>query len=99
MSHSAIDGARRFLAAPSITKTGTWFKDELSNKRFTRKLFGKAPWHRKMSADSMSSVSSSVLEVLRSATPPGTPKSSGTVDCTCCCVSGLSYAAIADLSR
>ncbi|KAL7816842.1 hypothetical protein V8C44DRAFT_355872 [Trichoderma aethiopicum] len=72
-TRSTIEGARRFLAAQSISRTGTWFKDEHHALRIGRKLFGKAPWHRKESNDSINSVSSSVRVVLEGQTPPASP--------------------------
>ncbi|CAH0048593.1 unnamed protein product, partial [Clonostachys solani] len=58
------------------SKSTTWFKDEHGNSKFSKKsFFGKAPWHRKESGDSCSSVASSVREILRGSTPPGTPVS------------------------
>lgn len=59
--------------APGLGKTGTWLRQELSTLKHPRKLFGKAPWYRKDSTDTISTVSSSVREVLRGDTPPGTP--------------------------
>lgn len=58
-----------------LTKAGPWFKDESGTSKIKRKLFGKAPWHRKESGDSFSTVASSVREVLRGETPPSTPMS------------------------
>jgi hypothetical protein len=72
-TRSTIEGARRFLAAQSISRTGTWFKDEHHTLKIGRKLFGKAPWHRKESNDSINSVSSSVRAVLKGQTPPASP--------------------------
>ncbi|CAG9997448.1 unnamed protein product, partial [Clonostachys byssicola] len=57
-------------------KSTSWFKDEHGTSKFSKKIFfGKAPWHRKESGDSCSSVASSVREILRGSTPPGTPVS------------------------
>uniref|UniRef100_A0A8H7NN38 Uncharacterized protein n=1 Tax=Bionectria ochroleuca TaxID=29856 RepID=A0A8H7NN38_BIOOC len=58
------------------SKSASWFKDEHGTSKFSKKIFfGKAPWHRKESGDSCSSVASSVREILRGSTPPGTPVS------------------------
>ena len=57
----------------SSHKFGTWLKDENGNFSITRKLFGKAPWRRKESESSWSSVASSVRQVLQGPTPPVTP--------------------------
>ncbi|KAH7150128.1 hypothetical protein B0J13DRAFT_284190 [Dactylonectria estremocensis] len=59
----------------SLTNAVAWLKDESGTFKLKRKLFGKAPWHRKESGESFSSVASSVREVLRSETPPSTPMS------------------------
>ncbi|KAL7932757.1 hypothetical protein V8C35DRAFT_328348 [Trichoderma chlorosporum] len=72
-TQSTVEGVRRFLASQSISKTGTWFKDEFHTSKIGRKLFGKAPWHRKDSGDSFTSVSSSVRAVLKGKTPPASP--------------------------
>ncbi|PTB62922.1 hypothetical protein BBK36DRAFT_1128381, partial [Trichoderma citrinoviride] len=72
-TRSTLEGARKFLATQSISRTGTWFKDEHHTLRIGRKLFGKAPWHRKTSNDSVNSVSSSIRAVLKGQTPPGSP--------------------------
>lgn len=77
-TRSTIEGARRFLAAQSISRTGTWFKDEHHTLRIGRKLFGRAPWHRKDSNDSINSVSSSIRVVLKGQTPPATPATPAT---------------------
>ncbi|KAI5463821.1 hypothetical protein BGZ63DRAFT_442527, partial [Mariannaea sp. PMI_226] len=51
----------------------TWLQEELTKTRLKRKLFGKAPWHRKESRETLSSVTSSVRDVLRGSTPPSSP--------------------------
>lgn len=80
-SRSSVDSIRNFLFPHSVGKTGVWLKDELGPSRITRKLFGKAPWHRKESAESYNSVSSSIRDVLKGRTPPATPVSTATVTC------------------
>ncbi|EHK24879.1 uncharacterized protein TRIVIDRAFT_146649, partial [Trichoderma virens Gv29-8] len=72
-----VEGARKFLASQSISKTGTWFKDEFHTSKIGRKLFGRAPWHRKESGDSFASVSSSIRAVLKGKTPPASPATLG----------------------
>lgn len=76
-TRATVEGTRKFLAAQNISKTGTWFKDELHTSKIGRKLFGRAPWHRKESADSFTSVSSSIRAVLKGKTPPATPANHG----------------------
>jgi hypothetical protein len=76
-TRATVDGTRKFLAAQNISKSGTWFKDELHTSKISRKLFGRAPWHRKESADSFTSVSSSIRAVLKGKTPPATPANHG----------------------
>ncbi|UNI13483.1 hypothetical protein JDV02_000226 [Purpureocillium takamizusanense] len=61
-----------------IGKSKTWFKDEGSMSRAPRKLFGRPPWRQKTSAGSLTTVSSSVGDVLRGPTPPATPLSTYT---------------------
>ncbi|PNY28640.1 Uncharacterized protein TCAP_01434 [Tolypocladium capitatum] len=68
-----IDRTRSYLWSQNISKRGTWFKDELGTSKISRKLFGRAPWHRKSSDGLFSSVASSVREVLQGGTPPATP--------------------------
>lgn len=80
-SSSAIDGARRYLVTQQGLGSTTLLKDESGPIKFSRKIFGKAPWHRKDSGDSMSSVASSVRDLLKSGTPPGTPHSEKTLNC------------------
>jgi hypothetical protein len=71
--HLTIDGANNCVCAQSINKPGICSKDDTGGFKITRKLFGKAPWHRKESVDSFSSVSSSIREILSGHTPPVTP--------------------------
>ncbi|KAH8124807.1 hypothetical protein LI328DRAFT_168022 [Trichoderma asperelloides] len=76
-ARATVEGTKKFLAAQNISKTGTWFKDELHTSKIGRKLFGKAPWHRKESGESFTSVSSSIRAVLKGKTPPATPANHG----------------------
>ncbi|KAF7559902.1 hypothetical protein G7046_g4235 [Stylonectria norvegica] len=80
---STSDLTRSYL---NVHATTNRLKEELGKAKLTRKLFGKAPWHRKMSGGSFSSVTSSVREALRSGTPPVTPLAEYTanVDCPTC---------------
>ncbi len=57
----------------NVNKGSSTPKDEHGRIKFRRKVFGKAPWHRKESGDSVSTVTSSVGEILRGGTPPATP--------------------------
>ncbi|KAJ2966641.1 hypothetical protein NQ176_g10052 [Zarea fungicola] len=61
-------------AIPGFRKTGTWLRDELDNAKLRRKkIFGRAPWNRKDSTATFTSVSSSLRDVLRGDTPPASP--------------------------
>lgn len=81
-SSSVIDEARRLLTAQNGPGLGPLLKDDSAATKFSRKIFGKAPWHRKESGDSMSTVASSVRDLLKSGTPPGTPHSGETLNRT-----------------
>jgi hypothetical protein len=65
-----MDGTRNYSSMHQITKTGAWLKDDAGKSGLRRKLFGRAPWVRKESGDSFSSVTSSVREILKGETPP-----------------------------
>jgi hypothetical protein len=54
------------------------FKDDTNGASLMKKWFGKAPWHRKGSGETASSVTSSIREVLAGKTPPGTPVTEST---------------------
>ncbi|KAH7353438.1 hypothetical protein B0T11DRAFT_356554 [Plectosphaerella cucumerina] len=54
------------------------FKDDTNGASLVKKWFGKAPWHRKGSGETASSVTSSIREVLAGKTPPGTPVTEST---------------------
>ncbi|KAK1998678.1 hypothetical protein LX36DRAFT_656320 [Colletotrichum falcatum] len=58
-----------------VTKALSWFihKEEQTGSKHGTDWFGKAPWHRKDSDETVSSVTSSVREVLARKTPPATP--------------------------
>ncbi|KAH7238383.1 hypothetical protein BKA59DRAFT_245472 [Fusarium tricinctum] len=73
---STTDGTRNYSSMHQITKTGAWSNDDTSKLRLRRKLFGRAPWVRKESGDSFSSVTSSVREILKGETPPPSLSSS-----------------------
>ncbi|PHH60008.1 hypothetical protein CDD81_2212 [Ophiocordyceps australis] len=64
--HSAV------RAAGSVSND-SWLGNELGKPNAPRKWFGRAPWHHRDSNSSISSVGSSVREVLRGGTPPVTP--------------------------
>jgi hypothetical protein len=58
-------------------------KDEANNPQNgdrlrARKLFGRAPWHRKLSKESNDSVSSSIRDMIRGRTPDPSPASGQT---------------------
>ncbi|KAJ6789397.1 hypothetical protein PWT90_00950 [Aphanocladium album] len=67
------DHGQHERAVPGLGKTGTWLREEFGNSRRTKKIFGRAPWNRKDSTATFSSVSSSLREVLRGDTPPASP--------------------------
>ncbi|KAG8358298.1 hypothetical protein FVEN_g4250 [Fusarium venenatum] len=75
---STIDGTRNYTSMHQITKTGSWFKDDVSRTKLRRRFFGRPPWGRKESADSYSSVTSSVREILKGETSPPSLGSSST---------------------
>ncbi|KAF5708359.1 hypothetical protein FMUND_10630 [Fusarium mundagurra] len=75
---AAIDGTGNYSSTLQITKTGSWSKDDVAKPKLRRRLFGRAPWARKESADSFSSVTSSVREILKGETPPPSAASSYT---------------------
>ncbi|KAF5570323.1 hypothetical protein FPANT_13766 [Fusarium pseudoanthophilum] len=75
---AAMDGTGNYSSTLQITKTGSWFKDDAAKPKLRRRLFGRAPWARKESADSFSSVTSSVREILKGETPPPSAASSYT---------------------
>ncbi|RSL71891.1 hypothetical protein CEP54_000997 [Fusarium duplospermum] len=62
---TAMDGAGNYHSIHQVTKSGTWFKDDLGKVKLRRKLFSKAPWSRKESSDSYSSMASSMRETLK----------------------------------
>ena len=73
-SDIAISVSTQFLE-----RMPTWLRDERGKFKITRKVFGKAPWHRKESGDSVSSVSGSIREVLQGGTSLATPSSVKTI--------------------
>ncbi|KAK5987938.1 hypothetical protein PT974_12074 [Cladobotryum mycophilum] len=73
---SAGDGTRSFLFSQHISKTKTWYGDDSGASKIARKIFGKAPWHRRESGDSFINISSSIKAVLRGRSPPSTPTAS-----------------------
>ncbi|CAM1511636.1 Fc.00g091490.m01.CDS01 [Cosmosporella sp. VM-42] len=78
-SHSTNDGTPSYREVQSTIKTSTWLTNEMNKVSFPRKLFGKAPWHRKHSGDSYSSVASSIREAVRGETPPMSPATEYTI--------------------
>jgi hypothetical protein len=74
-----LDAVRSYFSQVPVTRSGTLIREnqQSSTKDGGRKLFGKAPWHRKGSGTSEISTTSSVRKILRGRTPPGSV-SSGT---------------------
>ncbi|KAH7248859.1 uncharacterized protein BKA55DRAFT_388381 [Fusarium redolens] len=62
---ATMDGAGNYSSMLQITKTDSCLKDDVVKPKLRRRLFGRAPWARKESADSSSSVTSSVREILK----------------------------------
>ncbi|KAF4335947.1 hypothetical protein FBEOM_10216 [Fusarium beomiforme] len=62
---STMDGTGNYARMVQITKTGSWLKGDVGKTKLRRRLFGRAPWARKESTDSFSSVTSSVREILK----------------------------------
>ncbi|KAG9259167.1 uncharacterized protein F5Z01DRAFT_746500 [Emericellopsis atlantica] len=75
---AVIDGARQTHGV----RVGTWLEDDSTPPNASRRIFRKAPWHRKESGETLSSVSSSVRELIRADTPPCTPASDLTLQRT-----------------
>ncbi|KAK8148949.1 hypothetical protein G3M48_008637 [Beauveria asiatica] len=73
MSLSTDDHTHHTRAVPGLGKTGTWLREEFGSAKKATKIFGRAPWNRKDSTATFSSVSSSIREVLRGDTPPASP--------------------------
>ncbi|KAF6820177.1 hypothetical protein CSOJ01_00880 [Colletotrichum sojae] len=69
-----VDKALRGISSGTLPKTLSWLtgKEDRSNSR-SKKWFGKPPWNHRDSGGTISSVTSSVREVLAGKTPPGTP--------------------------
>ncbi|CAF3511508.1 unnamed protein product [Fusarium graminearum] len=67
---STVGDTRNYTTMHQITKTGSYFKDDVSRIKLRRRFFGRPPWGRKESGDSYSSVTSSVREILKGETPP-----------------------------
>lgn len=88
-ARSSIGGTAEEAGCRSMSKSSNWFKDETRNLKIARKLFGKAPWHRKESSESFSTVTSSIREILRGVTPPATPLAEYTTTCKWHCGSGF----------
>ncbi|EEU40776.1 uncharacterized protein NECHADRAFT_25867, partial [Fusarium vanettenii 77-13-4] len=70
---ATMDGAGNYHSIHQVTKSGTWFKDDLGKVKLRRKFFSKAPWSRKESNDSYSSMASSMRETLQGKAPPTLP--------------------------
>ncbi|KAF5533861.1 hypothetical protein FMEXI_11594 [Fusarium mexicanum] len=68
----------RIKAEAEDSQRGSWLKDDAVKPKLRRRLFGRAPWARKESAGSFSSVTSSVRDILKGETPPPSAASSYT---------------------
>ncbi|WDK11573.1 hypothetical protein CGRA01v4_02852 [Colletotrichum graminicola] len=73
--HQQVTELMKDTSTASVTKALSWFtnKEEQPGSKHGTGWFGKAPWHRKDSDETVSSVPSSVREVLAGKTPPATP--------------------------
>ncbi|KAK1597330.1 uncharacterized protein LY79DRAFT_541304 [Colletotrichum navitas] len=73
--HQQVTELMKDTSTASVTKALSWFtnKEEQLGSKHGTGWFGKAPWHRKDSDETVSSVPSSVREVLAGKTPPATP--------------------------
>ncbi|KAK1720894.1 hypothetical protein BDP67DRAFT_77976 [Colletotrichum lupini] len=77
-SEQLADVPKNISSSP-ISKTLTWFtnKEDQRSTATGTSWFGKAPWHRKDSYDTISSATSSVRDFLAGKTPPVTPDPEG----------------------
>ncbi|KAK1531240.1 hypothetical protein CPAR01_10889 [Colletotrichum paranaense] len=77
-SEQLADVPKNISSSP-ISKTLTWFtnKEDQRSTATGTSWFGKAPWHRKDSNDTISSATSSVRDFLAGKTPPVTPDPEG----------------------
>ncbi|KAL0944400.1 uncharacterized protein CTRU02_202287 [Colletotrichum truncatum] len=69
------NGALKNAISLPIPKSLSWVmsNEAKTSPKFGARWFGKAPWYRKDSGDTIDSVSSSIREVLAGRTPPVTP--------------------------
>ncbi|KAK8010480.1 hypothetical protein PG990_009445 [Apiospora arundinis] len=83
-TQNTLEGAKQRLAHPGtlnspLPRISTLLREENNkspgSRTRQRKLFGKSPWHRKASAGSDGSTTSSILDLLRGHTPLSTPVS------------------------
>lgn len=83
-TQNTLDGAKQRLEHPGnhtspMSRISTLLREEHNkspgSRTRQRKLFGKSPWHRKGSAGSDASATSSILDLLRGHTPLSTPVS------------------------
>ncbi|KAK7996969.1 hypothetical protein PG989_005009, partial [Apiospora arundinis] len=83
-TQNTLEGAKQRLAHPGtlnspLSRISTLLREENNkspgSRTRQRKLFGKSPWHRKASAGSDGSTTSSILDLLRGHTPLSTPVS------------------------
>ncbi|KAK1699859.1 hypothetical protein BDP55DRAFT_209391 [Colletotrichum godetiae] len=77
-SEQLVDAPKIASSSP-VSKTLTWFTNKEDQRSTATGMgwFGKAPWHRKDSNDTISSATSSVRDVLAGRTPPVTPDPEG----------------------
>ncbi|KAI1377713.1 hypothetical protein F4677DRAFT_45436 [Hypoxylon crocopeplum] len=77
-TRNTIEGAQAQLLGatppPFMSRVASLLREETRRPR-SFKLFGKSPWHRKASAGSEASASSSIIDVLRGRTPVTSPVS------------------------
>jgi hypothetical protein len=71
--NSTLEAVGSALRKNELGSNGTFPREDPRVFKHPWHLFGKAPWHRKESGETVSSVTSSVMEVLRPKTPPVTP--------------------------
>ncbi|TQN74784.1 hypothetical protein CSHISOI_00641 [Colletotrichum shisoi] len=74
-NHPQTTEVSKDVATATGLKALAWFvnKEEQNGSKHGTGWFGKAPWHRKDSEQTISSVTSSIREVLAGKTPPATP--------------------------
>ncbi|KAK2063499.1 hypothetical protein LY76DRAFT_196527 [Colletotrichum caudatum] len=81
--HQQVNELTKDTSTTPVTKALSWFinKEDQPGSKHGNGWFGKPPWHRKDSDETVSSVPSSVREVLAGKTPPATPDSDSFYHC------------------